>query len=306
MISRVRVRVPASTSNLGPGFDVLGMALTLHNSLEVERLQGRALAVVEVRGEGAGTLPTGESNLVVKAFRSLLPVRRFPWALRFRALNRIPLGRGLGSSAAARLAGLMAAAAFLEEDRPAMADLVLLACRMEGHPDNVIPAFFGGLCASLREGGDLRFARLRRPAGLSVVVCVPEIEVSTKEARGILPRTVSLDTAVRTMARLALLVTAFEQRRYERLAAAMDDVLHQPYRKKLTPGMDDVISAALASGACGAALSGSGPSVLAFAPREAAAAAGRAMERAFSRRGLKSRSERLGVDASGLRMETWS
>jgi len=303
MISRVRVRVPATTSNLGPGFDVLGMALTLYNDLEVERLPGRGPALVEIEGEGADALPRGESNLVVRAFRTVLPRRAFPSLLRFRMRNRIPLGRGLGSSAAARLAGLMAGATFRGTPEPRLRDLVLKACRMEGHPDNAVPAFFGGLCASLYEGSALRFVRLRRPAGLAVVVCVPDFEVSTEKARRILPRRVSLETSVRTSARLALLLAAFERRRYELLRTAMDDVLHQPFRKRLTPGMDSVISAALSAGAFGAALSGSGPTVLALAPTAAAAAVGRAMTRAFSRHGLRSRARILRVDSRGLRLE---
>jgi homoserine kinase len=294
-VRAVRVRIPASTSNLGPGFDVLGMALTLYNEITVERSEK---LVVDIRGEGSGSLPEDGRNLVVRAFRALMPRSGF----RFRMTNRIPLGRGLGSSAAARLGGLLAAA-FLGPRRPPPGETVLRACSLEGHPDNAVPAFFGGLCASRYEGGKLQFVRLRRPKGLSVVACVPDFEVPTEKARAILPKRVPLKVAVQTASRLAMLLAAFEHRQYELLRSAMDDVLHQPYRKKLTPGMDAVIRAAVSAGAFGAALSGSGPTVLAFVPEGKAGAAARSMERAFRRVRIASRSLRLGVDLEGARVE---
>ncbi|MFA5141286.1 MAG: homoserine kinase [Elusimicrobiota bacterium] len=294
-VKAVRIRIPASTSNLGPGFDVLGMALTLYNEITVERSEK---LVVDIRGEGSDSLPKDARNLVVRTFRTLLPRPGF----RFRMTNRVPLGRGLGSSAAARLGGLLAAA-FLGPRRPPPSEIVLRACSLEGHPDNAVPAFFGGLCASRYEKGKLQFVRLRQPKGLSVVACVPDFEVPTEKARAVMPKQVPLRVAVQTTSRLALLLAAFEHRQYDLLRSAMDDVLHQPYRKKLTPGMAAVIRAALSAGAFGAALSGSGPTVLAFAPKDKAGAAARSMERAFQRVRIASKSLRLCVDTDGARVE---
>jgi len=294
----LRIRIPATTSNLGPGFDVLGMALALYNDIEVSVLPGKGPDQVEIAGEGADRLPRDGRNLVLRAFREALGWK-FHHPLRWRMKNRIPLCRGLGSSGAARLGGALAAAALSRTGKDRWPDFVAAACRMEGHPDNVMPAFFGGLCGSYRVDRELRFFRLRRPVGLRAVVCIPELEVPTEKARRVLPKTVPLADAVRTAARLAVLVTAFEQRRYERLAAGMDDVLHQPYRKRLIPGLYEALSAARRAGAHGAALSGSGSAVFALSPTAAAARAGAAMARAFARRGLRSRSLVLDFDYRG-------
>jgi len=300
----IRVSVPATTSNLGPGYDVLGMALGLRNELEVQTFDEQGPLTVEIRGEGAGSLPETAGNMAVQAFRSVLPKTRFAKAMRFKMTNRIPLCRGLGSSGAARLSGLLAAAALADPGGRRLDGVVEKAAALEGHPDNVVPAFLGGLCASYRLEGELRFFRLRTPAGLRAVVCVPELEVSTKKARRLMPKKVPLSVAVYTASRLALLVSAFEQKRYDRLSAAMDDRLHQPARGKLVPGMNEAIAAAHRAGAFGAALSGSGPAVFALSGADPAAReVGRAMERAFERKGIGSRSLDLPIDTRGAQVK---
>ena len=293
----VFVRVPATTSNLGPGFDILGLALRLHDTLELRVDASRkGPAVVEVVGEGSGRLPTGEGNLAVRALRGLLPRKDFPWALRLRMVNGIPIGRGLGSSAAARLCGLLAAAALrgLEPE-----SVLEEACRLEGHPDNAVPAFHGGLCASSFDGKVLRHLRLAPPRGLKAVVCVPDFEVSTRRARAALPAKVPLTDAVRTASRTVFLLEAFRSRRFDWLAEAMEDDLHQPYRAHLVPGLEAALSAALRAGAYGSALSGSGSSVLAFARPDDAARVGRAMSAVFARRGSRPRALVLDLSADG-------
>jgi len=302
--TKIRITVPATTSNIGPGFDVLGMALTLYNELEVTREPGWGEVRVDIRGEGAETLPRGRANLVLRAFRALRPGPFPKHNLFFRMTNRIPLCRGLGSSAAARLAGLMAAAA-LKSGKPPFADVVAKACAMEGHPDNAVPAFFGGLCGSVVDKKRIEYFRLNPPRGLRTVLCVPDFEVPTEKARRLMPKRVSLADAVFTSSRLALLTAAFAQGRLELLKTAMQDVLHQPYRRRLVPGMNAAIAAAERAGALGAALSGSGPTVLAFAGGERAGRrAGRAMERVFARRGRSCRVLVLGVDGRGARVRT--
>ncbi|MFH2202919.1 MAG: homoserine kinase [Elusimicrobiota bacterium] len=300
--TKIRVRVPATTSNLGPGFDVLGMALKLYNELELTCEPGWGEVRVDITGEGAETLPRSSRNLVVRSFRALIPKRLPRHNLRFRMVNRIPLCRGLGSSAAARLAGLLAATA-LKSGKPPFGQAVTKACAMEGHPDNAVPAFFGGLCGSVVERGNIEYFRLKPPRGLTAALCIPAIEVSTEKARRLMPKRVTLADAVFTSSRLALLVAAMTQGRLELLRTAMRDVLHQPYRKRLVPGMDAAIAAAERAGALGAALSGSGPTVLAFAGGERAGRrAAEAMCRAFARRGMASRALVLGVDNAGARV----
>lgn len=296
-VARVLARVPATTSNLGPGFDALGMALSLYNELELEWRPGDAPAVVEIEGEGASTLPKDESNEIVRVLRECAGL----WgSIRLSARNRIPIARGLGSSAAARLGALLAArASFGEVSRPED-DLILdRACALEGHPDNVVPALLGGVRLSLRDGDRLVHVKLREPKDLAVVVCVPDFELSTEKARKVLPEKVARADAVFTSARVGLLVYAFENRRWPLLKTAMQDVLHQPYRRPLVPGLRHVIEGAEAAGAYGAALSGAGPSVLAFSPPAKAQRVGRAMQKAFLKWRAESRILVLDVDTKG-------
>lgn len=300
--------IPATTSNLGPGFDVLGMALDLRNEITLEVLPEPGPAAVEISGEGGGFLPKDERNLVLRSLRTLLPRSRWPNALRLRLDNRIPIARGLGSSAAARLGGLLAAAAALQGPAFRRESLLERACILEGHPDNAVPACLGGLYAAVREGTSVRgghqLCRIRPPEGLRAVICVPDFRLETARARAVLPGRPPMRDVVRNLGRLALLICAFEQRRYGLLRIAMRDFLHQPHRRRLVPGLERVLQAALAAGAFGSALSGAGPAILAFSPAGAAAGrVGRAMEAAFGRHGIASRSLVLGIDRAGARVE---
>ena len=304
-VSRVRVRVPATTSNLGPGFDAVGMALSLHCEvdLEIDRSR-RGPALIEYSGEGAGSVPNDESNLVVRSFRELLPKKRLPFALRFKVRNGIPLARGLGSSAAARLAGLLAAAAARDFKFSRPEDALAHAVRLEGHPDNCVPAFFGGFRVCVSSETPMLHFPVRVPKTLGIVVCVPDFEVSTEKARKVLPKQVPLTTAVDASSRLALLLYALETGSFPLLKKAMRDSLHEPHRAKLVLGYEKVRAAAERHGAFGACLSGSGPTVLAFTPRSAErqAAIGRAMARAFRRAGSGARAIVLDVDSRGTKL----
>ena len=299
VLARASVSVPASTSNLGPGFDCLGLALDLRNELTLELRDGKGPAVVDVRGEGAQTLPRGETNLIVKAARLVLP-RETPGRLRFVATNRIPLARGLGSSAAAAVAGLWAAAHLFGTLRRAEDELEKLAVSLEGHPDNVAPCVHGGLTASLSGLGP---QRLNLHPSLSAVVCVPAFELETKKARAVLPKTVPLADAVFNASRALLLARALESGRVSHLPELMEDRLHQPYRAKLVPGLADALASAVKAGAAGAALSGSGPTVFAFVEKGRAPSVGTAMVRAFRRRRVAAKWLALAIDRQGVRIE---
>lgn len=298
---RAWARVPATTSNLGSGFDVLGMALTLYNEVEIELGTGepKGMCVVQIEGEGAGTLPKDETNEIARV------LRRHGYAggynLRVRLKNAIPVARGLGSSAAARLGALMAAAALGDFDDEWVVER---ACELEGHPDNVVPAFYGGLRLSLHDGERLVHVPLREPKDLAIVVCVPEFELSTERARKVLPEKVAHADAVYNSARVGLLVHAFEKRRYHLLRVAMQDALHQSYRRPLVPGLRHVIDGALKAGAFGAALSGAGPSVLALSPPAKAQKVARAMQKVFLKWRAESRALVLGIDTKGAQAKS--
>ncbi len=303
VISSVKVRVPATTSNLGPGFDCLGLALGLYNELSLELHSEKGEPLIEISGEGEKTLPRGNGNLIVKA--ALLVIReRTENRLVFKAVNRIPLARGLGSSAAAVVSGLYAANHLLDEPLLPREQLFAYAATLEGHPDNVAAAIQGGLVVCYRNHKDLRTLPLRPHQELCAVVCIPDFELATAEARAVVPRTVLREDAVENVARALLLSSALEQGRWEVLAAAMEDRLHQPYRAGLVKGFAAVLRAAREAGACGCALSGAGPTILALCRRGAGAGEiGRAMQEAFARHGVESRSLVLPVDTRGVVLE---
>ncbi|HEY7870080.1 MAG TPA: homoserine kinase, partial [Methylomirabilota bacterium] len=242
---RIRVRVPATSANLGPGFDALGLALALYNEVTLEESDGISVAI---EGEGAGQLDAGEKNVVARgvALGFQAAGRRFRGA-RLRCVNRIPLGRGLGSSAAAWVGGLVAANALLGEplDRAA---LLTAAARAEGHPDNVAAAVLGGLTVSCAEPDRITAVRLPVPRDIVWVVLVPETQSSTTEARAVLPESLPRADAVFNVQRVSLLLAALTAGRPDLLAAAMHDRLHQPYRLRLFPWMEDVAGAARRAG----------------------------------------------------------
>ncbi len=301
VLARVTVTAPASTSNLGPGFDCLGLALGLRNELVLELHDASGPPVVEIEGAGAEELPRGEQNMLVVAARQVLPPS-LPGRLVFKARNRVPLARGLGSSAAAIVSGLWAGAHLLGTLRRSEDELERMAVALEGHPDNIAPCVHGGLTASLVVDGRARAHRLGIHPSLSAVVCIPDFELSTKKARGVLPETVFLADAVFNASRALLLAKALESGHVSRLPELMKDRLHQPYRAKLVPGLEDALTAAVEHGAAGAALSGSGPAVFAFVEGRNASV-GEAMVRAFSKHGVAGRWLSLAVDHQGVRVE---
>jgi homoserine kinase len=278
--------IPATTANLGPGFDCLGLALSLTNQVTV-KIADAGLSI-EVHGEGAESIATDETNLVFKSAERLFErVGRRPPGLQIIQNNQIPVSSGLGSSAAAVLAGLLAANTLLGFP---LTDtkLLTLATDIEGHPDNVTPAFYGGLTLSLFDGEDLIVDHIPVP-DMTVVVVLPVFDLLTIEARAALPAQVPLSDAVFNASRVGLLVRALGAGDYDRLRIAMQDRLHQPYRMSLIPGMQTVFNEALEAGAAGVVLSGAGPSVVAFAPDNHEAIE-KAMKEAFSAVGLESRS----------------
>jgi homoserine kinase len=296
---RVTVRVPATSANLGPGFDALGLALSLHNEIEAtpaDRL------TVRVEGEGEGVLPTDAQNVVAQGVRLAFEEagRPFPGcALACR--NRIPTARGLGSSAAAWVGGLVAGNALLGS--PLSRETVLrLAARAEGHPDNVAAALLGGLTVSCSADGGALAVSLPVPGNLRWIALIPDISSSTAAARAVLPGTVARADAVFNVQRVALLLAALQVGRVDPLGTALDDRLHQPHREALFPWMRQVMAAAREAGAVGCVLSGAGPSLLAVVHGSAGPVA-RSMEEALAVAGLRGRAVALQVDEGGATVE---
>lgn len=299
----IRVRVPASSANLGSGFDTLGMGLTFYNVYEVLELLPSGTYQVEVVGEGSRELEDPAANLVIRSYEAAFESweKEAP-GLVFRALNAVPLCRGLGSSAGAVVGGVLLANALRE--RPLSKEALLpLMVRLEGHPDNVVPCCVGGMVVSCWDGERLRYLRLTSmPPDVSVVVAVPEFRVSTKAAREVLPEVVSLKDAVFNVSRAALFTAAWATGSWEHLLWAMEDKLHQQFRAKLFPGGEEILSEIRKSPECmGVAISGSGPSMMAFVKGNPQGVAGR-MCRIFSGNGVRSRFFVLDVDEAGAKL----
>ncbi|GAB4323429.1 MAG: homoserine kinase [Candidatus Sumerlaeia bacterium] len=271
---KLRVSVPASTANLGPGFDCLGLALDLVNTFTFEMREGGSGWRLNLNGEGADKLPRNERNLVVQAALHVFSLQGFKprGEIRLDADVRIPLASGLGSSASAVVAGMAAANTLMGDPLPREA-LFEQMVHSEGHPDNVAPAFLGGLTVAFySEGSDgmlpeLLWRQYQPHPELRVVILYPHYEVPTAKARAILPDLVDRRGAAQNMARLPFLIDALVDGHFDRLHFLMDDHLHQPYRKSLISHFDDIVEAGESAGAKAVALSGSGPSMAAFCDR---------------------------------------
>ncbi|MDJ0756675.1 MAG: homoserine kinase [Ardenticatenaceae bacterium] len=300
MKSSVTISVPATSANLGPGFDCLGLALSLRNTFEFTvRPAGYEIEVV---GEGAHLIPRNASNLVIRAARTLCKYtgRDLP-GLSLKQNSLVPVASGMGSSSTALIAGLLGANEILETGL-SREEILALAIDMEGHPDNVAPALYGGLVLSpiADEGQPLIVEHIEIPSQ-SVVIVLPDFQLLTSEARAVLPTMISRTDAIYNIGRLPLVIRALETKNYELLAAAMTDRLHQPYRMPLVPGMADAYEAALNAGAAAVTISGAGPSLIVFA-RDSQQKIIEAMQQAYEAAGLKSRGWVLEIDGEGSKI----
>jgi homoserine kinase len=300
MPTRVRVRVPASTANLGPGFDCLGLALGLYNTVEFTPLEAGEGLRIEVDGEGSDRLSTDASNLIVRAADKVREtLGRESLDVHIKANNGIPMSSGMGSSAAAVVGGLTAANA-LYNGSLTRSDILRLANEIEGHPDNAAAAIFGGLTVVSAVENELMHSVVEVPP-LKVVIALPNVRLSTADARAALPKQVSIKDAVFNIGRTAFVIEGFRKGDFEMLCWAMTDKLHQPYRRKLIPGFDAAATAAHAAGAAAVTLSGAGPSAAAFAPDKHYEIA-EVMKAAFEAAGVSCRTFVLPVDRQGVQM----
>jgi len=297
-MKKITVSTPASTANLGAGFDCLALALNLRNVVELWDTGVDTGLEVTAEGEGATRVPLDSRNLIYRAAERVFQrVGRGPAGrLRLHAVNGIPLGSGMGSSAATVVGGLAAANALVEGGLT-NEQLLAMAHELEGHPDNAAAALYGGLTLVSASGGELRVRSLAVPPR-EVALALPDVRLSTAEARAALPAQVPLTDAVFNIGHALFTVQALTAGDDELLRWALDDRLHQPYRQKLIPGYATVVAAAREAGATAVALSGAGPSLVAFAPAGHAAIA-EAMRAAFAGVGWAARTFVLAVDPRG-------
>lgn len=292
------INVPATSANLGPGFDTLGLALDLWNESTFELADD---FTVYVEGEGNGKLAQGRNNMIIRAAQKFAEYvgRELPPFL-VHCINHIPLSSGMGSSAAATLTGLLAANA-LTVSKVSDDEILMIASALEGHPDNVAPALLGGLVASTMNEGKV-IARKLPIAPIHVTVVLPDFHFPTRQARHALPEQIPLKDAVHNISRAVLVADAFRTGDIRLLGEVMTDLLHQPYRLPLVPGAQEAMDAMKADGASAVALSGAGPSLIAFSKTESNA--GFAAKRAFEMAGLSARIFHLGVSSRGAEIHT--
>jgi len=299
-----RVRVPATTANLGSGFDTLGMALSFYNVYDVLEELPPGKYRMEIYGEGSRGLRNPRENMVIQSYEKAFEAWGEPApGMAFRAQNAVPLCRGLGSSAGAVVGGVLLANAFRKRPLSREELLPLMVC-LEGHPDNVVPCCIGGLVISCWDGKDLRYVRLTSfPEDMQVVVAVPEFHVATSSAREALPREVPLEDAVFNVSRAALFAASWATGKWDLLPWAMEDKLHQQFRAKLFPGGERILEEVREVPGClGMAISGSGPSMLAFVRGNPQSLAER-MCHIFSQCGVRSRFFVLHLDLRGAVLE---
>jgi homoserine kinase len=298
---RVVVDVPATTANLGPGFDCLGAALDLNNRFAMRRIEGggeRFELIIE--GSEGSHLRGGPENLVYRAAQRVWKAAGLePVALEARVRLAVPPARGLGSSATAIVAGLMGANALVGEPL-SKEKLLELAIDIEGHPDNVVPSLLGGLCMTAKAASQRwRVVRCEWTSTVKAVVAIPSIRLSTSEARRAMPKTIPVSDAVVNLGALTLLLQGLRTGNGDLISDGMHDRLHEPYRWRLIKGGDQVKQAAMDAGAWGCAISGAGPSVLALCAEDKGMAVSRAMVRAWEAAGVASRAPVLNVQSTG-------
>ncbi|MBE9176090.1 homoserine kinase [Synechocystis salina LEGE 06155] len=294
------VSVPATTANIGPGFDCLGAALGLYNHVTVTSPTDPEVdLLIEARGRDGEKISTSKDNLLYQAIayfyqqtgRSVPP-------LKLEIDLEIPLARGLGSSATAIVGGLLAANQ--AADNPCNEEEILqMAIAMEGHPDNVAPALLGGCQLAVKNGDHWQLVALDWPSQFVPVLAIPNFELSTEAARAVLPHQYDRSAAIFNASHLALLVQAFNQSRGDWLALALQDQIHQPYRQGLIPAYDQLHQAALAAGAYNLVISGAGPTLLAIADTVRAPQVAAALVETWHHAGIEAESHCLPIDTKG-------
>ncbi len=258
----IHVRVPATSANVGSGFDSVGFALQLYNEIWVEEAHKGVLEIESLDGDK--NIPTDETNLIYETIADFYRREGIDMpGLKIKQKDNIPFTRGLGSSAACIAGGLLVANK-LTGEKYSKKELAVMAATKEGHPDNTNPAIFGGVVSGAMTAGSMVYVKMHMPENLIYAVMVPDYYVSTQKARSVLPKDVPLRDAVFNCQRAALLTASIATGRFDNLRVAVDDRLHQPYRKELIPGLYSIFDEAYNKGALAAFLSGAGPTIIAL------------------------------------------
>ena len=304
MSTTVTVTVPATTANLGPGFDCIGAALTLYNQFKFTQLPNTDEAQVEitVQGPESPRVSTERSNLLYQSFAKFYQhLGQSVPAVAIEIRLGVPLARGLGSSATAIVGGLVGANHLVPSPLN-LSEIMELAIALEGHPDNVVPALLGNCQLSVGNHGQWTVCEIPWHSDIIPVVAIPDFELSTQAARSVLPHEISRSDAIFNISRMGLLLRGLETGRGDWLQLAIEDKLHQPYRQSLIRGYQAVKAAALAAGADGLVISGAGPTLLALVNRVRSQAVVTAMTEAWQTESVSAQVRSLSLDTQGARV----
>lgn len=302
----IEVSVPGSTSNLGPGFGAIGLAVQLYNHFVFERISEGL--EISIEGEGAEQLATVKENHAYQAYMAAFKALGVaPYPVRIHQRNEVPLERGLGGSSAAAVAGVIGAFSFLGRE-PKAVDVLACAALVETGSENLTSSTVGGLTVSWREKERISYIRLDPPENLTSVVLIPAFRLNTIQSKKVVPTQVSMEDARANLSGAAMVIAALVSGKTEKLSLAMQDRLHQPYRASLVPGLYDIFGAALRAGSPGVALSGAGSGIFAFAPKDDdPQGIGHAMVCEAAIHGMSSTYLVLPFDRSGARItRTWT
>lgn len=302
---KIKIQVPATTANCGPGFDTFGIACSLYNYFTLEKIDGNK-NIVEIIGEGSTLLDNDDDNYVLVAIKKIFSQAKTTMpAFKLTMENNIPLSRGLGSSSSAIVAGLISGNYFLGNIF-SKTDILNFASDLEGHPDNVAPAVYGGITISyMTSSSTADKVNLKIPENLQLIAVVPEFSLATKLAREALPAAVPYKDTIFNLGRVALLTASFEQNNLELLRVALEDKIHQPYRAHLIPNMSEIFEVAIHQGAYGTVISGAGSTLMAFANKNIdCQKIGIAMVQAFAKHDIKSNYHVLEIDHVGAKILT--
>ncbi len=292
----VRLKVPATSANLGPGFDCLGIALKLYNNYIFKKIEKGVKFNLKNSVTGEKINISLEDNLTYKAIKNTFQLN---FGIEIKGEISVPVARGLGSSATAIIAGIAGANMIMGQPLTNK-EILNKAIEIEGHPDNIVPAFKGGFNINLMTNDGLINKKISIDNNIKIVLVIPEFKISTSELREVLPKQVDYNDAIYNHSRTALLTSCFYEKDWDNLARAMEDKLHQDYRAKYIPGFHELIETAYLKGARGVALSGSGPTIIAFADNNYDKI-GKAMVNIFKKHDINSKYIVTETDNEGLK-----
>ena len=300
----VTFKIPATSANIGSGFDSVGLALDLYNEIHIYSNENSKKIEFEISGEGENEI-SKDDNMILDAMK--LVYKRLKAKPNkgyiIKCVNRIPLSRGLGSSSAAIIGGLLSANYILGNKLSIEDDILNMSVQLEGHPDNVSPAILGGIISGVvRKNEDFKYVKINPPKNLKAIVAIPNFYLSTEIARNALPKEISFKDAIFNISRAALLTSALSSNRLDLLEVATDDKLHQDYRAKFIPGLKDLFKQAKDSGAYSVTISGAGSSILALVKNDEKIIkkVSESMKNSFSKKKIDSEIKVLNIPVKGI------